>query len=385
MKLVCTQENLKRAIYNCEKVVAKQNTLPILNNILFDAEKSGLKLSATNLEIGVVVKIGAKVEKEGKVTIPAKLIGSFCNNLPSGETVDLEMADQSLKLKSNGIKASIKGLSATDFPLIPKKSTEFLLNIPISDLKSILSKVMVSVALNEVRQELTGVNIILEEKELLFASTDSFRLSECKFNLNETNCNQENYQLYIEKRKNIIVPANTLLELNRIISSEESGEVKIAIEEGQIFFEFNGVRLVSRLINGKYPEYKHILPPSYAVRVVGEKSALLGAVRMASIFTTGKTNEISLKIDSENGNITIGARSVEVGENSSTLNFDITGPSQELILNAKYFLEGINTISSSQVAILVNSASTPVALREIKEDTGEVIDKYTYILMPIKS
>ena len=129
MKLTCTQENFKKAIFNSERVVSKQTTLPILNNILFEAGKADLKLSATNLEIGVVVKIGAKIEKEGKITIPAKLISNFVNNLPAGENITLETAEQGLKIKSGSAKAIIKGLPATDFPLIPKKNSDFQLQI----------------------------------------------------------------------------------------------------------------------------------------------------------------------------------------------------------------------------------------------------------------
>jgi DNA polymerase-3 subunit beta len=385
MKLVCTQDNFKKAIYNCERVVSKQNTLPILNNILFETERGGLKLSATNLEIGVVAKISAKVEKEGKITIPARLISQFSANLPQGENVTIEMADQSLKIKSGSVRAVIKGLSAADFPLIPKKNTEFLLKIPAADLKNILAKVMVSVALNEARPELTGVNVVLGAKELFFATTDSFRLGEHKFKLNEKNCHIENYKLFQEKRDNIIIPANTFIELNRIIPQDSEEEVKIAIEEGQIFFEINTVRLVSRLINGKYPEYKHIMPKDYKTRVVGDKNILQNAVKMASIFSSGKTSEISLKIDASAKKIIVSAKSVEAGENSTELKFDITGPSQEVIFNSKYILDGINTTTTSQLAILLNSASTPVAIKEINEETGEVLGDYTYIVMPIRS
>ncbi|MFA6047390.1 MAG: DNA polymerase III subunit beta [Parcubacteria group bacterium] len=385
MKLICTQENFKKAIYFCERVVSKQNTLPILNNILFETDKSRLRLSATNLEIGIVAKVGAKVEKEGKITIPARLISNFSANLPQGENVSIEMADQSLKIKSGSVKAAIKGISAADFPLIPRKSTEFLLKIPGIELKNILSKIMISVAFNEARPELTGINIIFGARELFFASTDSFRLSEYRLKIDEKNCNMENYKAFSEKRGNIIVPAATFQELVRIIPADDDKEVKIAIEEGQIFFEVDSARLVSRLINGKYPEYKHIMPKEFKTRVVGDKNSIQNAVKMASIFSSGKTSEISLKIDAGAKKIIVGAKSVEAGENSTELKFDITGPSQEVIFNSRYLLDGINTVSTQQVAILLNSAATPVGIKEIDEKSGEVLGDYTYIVMPIKN
>jgi len=385
MKLTCTQENFKKAILNTERVVSKQTTLPILNNILFKVEKSGLKLSATNLEIGIIVKVGAKIEEEGEITIPARLLGNFINNLPYGENISLEVKDQNLKIKSGKAKALIKGLPAGDFPLIPQKSTEAQIILSGIALKNIITKIISSVAFNETRQELTGVNIGLKEKEMFFASTDSFRLAEEKINLTEKNINLDLYKNLILKKENIIIPGPTLIELARIINPNEDSEVKISIEDGQIFFENEGTILVSRLINGKYPEYKHIMPKEYKTRLVGEKNLIQGAVKMASVFSSTKTNEIMLKIDAPEKKVMIEARSVEVGENSTELDLDLTGPSQEAIFNSKYFLDGLTAVATSKVAILLNNGSSPVALKEIDEKTGEVLENFTYIVMPIKN
>jgi len=385
MKLICTQENFKKAIFNCERVVSKKNTLPILNNILFETEKGGLKLSATNLEIGVSSKIGAKIEKEGRITIPAKLISNFSTNLPSGENISLELVDNNLKIKSGINKAIIKGISAEDFPLLPLRKTEYLLDLSGLELKTAILKVMPAVAFNESRQELTGINLILREKELIFAATDSFRLSECQIKIEEININKETYKLFIEKNENVIIPANVLGELNRMLAPDTDNRVKITIEEGQIFFEIDGIKLVSRLINGKYPEYKHIMPAEYKTRIVGEKQVLQNAIKMASVFSAGGSNEITLKISQEEEKIFILSSSAESGENSAELKFDITGPSQEVVFNAKYLLDGINATTTSQVAILLNSEATPVAVREINEKSGEVLENFTYIVMPIKN
>ena len=384
MKLTCTQENFKKAIFNSERMVSKQSTLPILNNILFETDMGGLKLSATNLEIGVSVQIGAKVENEGKITIPAKLISNFVNNLPHGENVSMEVVDQNLKIQSGTAKAMIKGLSAEDFPLLPKKNTEFILNIPSLKLKNIISKVITCVAINETRQELTGINLIFTEKEILFASTDSFRLVEDKLELEIENIGT-GYTDFISNKSTLIIPATTFIELSRIISSDTEQDVQIAIEEGQIFIEIDGTHIVSRLINGRYPEYKHIMPTEFKTRIVGEKSLIQGAIKMSSIFANGKTNEVVLKIDADAEKTLIEARSVETGENSSEIVVDITGPSQEIIFNSKYLLDGVNTITTSKIAILMNGESSPVAIKEIDEKTGEVLENYTYIVMPIKS
>lgn len=384
MKLECTQENLKRAIFNSERVVSKQTTLPILNNILVEVSKKGLQLSATNLEMGVVVKIGAKVETEGKITLPAKLLSNFVNNLPAGENIQIEGEGQVFKIKSGSSRGSLKGLSAADFPLIPQKKSAFHLQIEGGKLINIIKKVIIAVAFNETRQELTGVNVVFGEKELFFAATDSFRLAEHRVALSEKDINKELYHALLSKKESIIIPAVTLLEVGRIIAEEDT-MVKITIEEGQIFFEINGATLVSRLINGKYPDYKHIMPKDYKTRIVGEKGILQSAIKMASIFTVGKTSEIRLKTDQGKKIVSIEARSVEVGENISELKLDITGENQDVVFNSRYLLDGINTLEASRVAILINSGTAPVAIKEISEKTGEVLEDYIYIVMPIKN
>ena len=156
------------------------------------------------------------------------------------------------------------------------------------------------------------------------------------------------------------------------------------IEENQIFFELNGIIIVSRLINGKYPEYRHIIPKEFKTRGVVDKELFQGAIKMASMFTAGISGEITLQIRPDQKKASVEAKSVEIGENSTELAMDTVGQAQEIIFNSKYLLDGVGTISTSQVAILSNSNSTPVALKEIDEKTGEVLSEYTYIVMPIK-
>jgi DNA polymerase-3 subunit beta len=383
MKLTCTQEKFKKAILNAEKVTSKQNTLPILNNILFETENNTLKVIATNLEIGISNQVGAKIEEEGRITVPAKLISNFVNNLPSGENIQIEVNNQDLRIKSGFSKAIIKGMFADEFPLLPKKNTEYILILSSLKLKNIINKVIGCVAVNETRQELTGVNFVFTENEIFFASTDSFRLIEDKIILEEKN-KKENYLNFIKSKNNIIVPANTLTEISRVINNDVDEDISVAIEEGQIFFEIGGVGIVSRLINGKYPEYKHIIPNDFQTKIIGEKNIIQGAVKMSSVFSKTKNSEIVFKINSEEEKFSIEARSVECGENSTELNLDVTGPSQEVVFNAKYFLDGINIINTKKIAILMNNESSPVAIKEVDEKTNEVMDKFIYIVMPIK-
>ncbi len=386
MKLICTQENFKKALFNSEKITSKQNTLPVLNNILLEANKNFFKISATNLEIGIEIKIGAKVEKEGKIIIPARLLGNFSSNLSGNENMELETADQNLKIKNGRTKAIIKGFSAEEFPLIPQKSAEAILKINTEALKNIFSKILTSVAHNETRQELTGINVIFTEKRLFFAATDGFRLSEYVLKITENEINEESYKAFLEKNKSVIIPAGTIVELNKIISNfSENSAVDIIIEEGQIFFEFAGIKMVSRLINGKYPEYKHIMPQSYKTTVIGDKKILQNALKMAGVFADSKANEVVFKIDAQEKKILVDTKSVEAGENSTELSFKVQGESQEVVFNLKYLLDGINTLATDNVALFANSEASPVALKEVDGKTNQPVENFTYIVMPIKN
>lgn len=385
MKLLCIKENFKKAILNSERIVSKQTTLPILNNILFEVDKNTLKLSATNLEIGIISKLSAKTERIGKITIPAKTISGFVSNLPSeNKNITLETINQELKISSGSLRATIKGLSADEFPLIPPKKADYLFSIPANKLKEIILKILPCVAFNEIRQELTGVNVILTEESVFFAATDSFRLSEGSFKLEKEDKNQEIYSVFIKNINNIIIPANTFIELLRVISGE-TNRVVVTIEDGQIFFEVDGIQIVSRLINGKYPEYKHIIPGSFKTKVILDRSLVQGAVKMASIFTSGKSGEIFLETKLENSKVIIGAKNSEVGENISEIKGDIVGQNQRVVFNPKYLLDGLSSITTSSTAILINSETSPVAIKEINEKTGEIIEDYIYIVMPIKN
>ena len=383
MKLTCTLENLKKAVNNTERITGKQITLPILSNILLETEKGRLKFSATNLEVGIVMKIGAKIEEEGKIAIPAKIVSNFVNNLPPENNITLELKEHIVMISSGDYQVKIKGLDAQEFPIIPKLEGEFLLSLSAQKIKASISKLLPCIALNETRPELTGANFLLGENEISLAATDSFRLAEEVVPL-ESKDKGENYQLFVSKTNSVIIPATTLSETMRIIDPEIE-RVRIAMSESQIFFEVNEVQIVSRLINGKYPEYKQIMPAKYATRVVLKKEDVLRAVRIASAFTAAKAGEVSFLADSKNKKILIKSQSQETGENETRLSADITGPDQNIVFNPRYILEGINSIFTPQFALLVNSGASPAALKMIDEKNGEVLEGYTYIIMPIKN
>jgi DNA polymerase-3 subunit beta len=382
MKVTCTQDNFKKAIYSTERVVGKQITLPILENILIETESGMLKISATNLEIGVFLKIGVKIEEEGKITVPAKLLSSFINNLPGESTISLVVEDQTLFISSGEYEAQIKGLQAQDFPIIPEMEGEYLFSVVAQDMREIIPRLAACVSLDGARPELTGVNMVFEEKNIFLAATDSFRLAENIISFKKEN--EQAYGAFVEKTKSIIIPINTALEVMRVIGNDTE-IIKINIEESQIFFQIDNVHIVSRLINGKYPDYKQIIPEKFATEVVIQKEEVLRAVKIAGIFTNNKTGEVKFIIDPEKGEVTIQSKAEAIGENKAKLHTQITGPSQEAIFNPRYMADGLQAISSLKLAILVNSGASPAVLRMYDEEKKAMIADFTYVIMPIKN
>ncbi len=382
MKVVCTQEKFKKAIYSTERVVGKQITLPILENILLETEGGMLKFSATNLEIGVFLKIGAKVEKEGQITVPAKLLSSFVNNLPTDSTISLEAENQVLKVSSGSVEGSIKGLLAQDFPIIPEMEGNFLFSLNAQKMKESINRLIPCASLDATRPELSGISWIFSDSKVFLAATDSFRLAQQIIPIKKEQ--EQEYNLFVEKNNSLVVPANTLAEVFRVVGPETK-EIKVSIEESQIFFQIDNIRIVSRLINGKYPEYKQIIPKQFATRAIVSKDELLRAVKIAGIFAKNKTGEVRFEIDSDGGQIMVYSKAEEVGDNKTVLQSQISGPKQEIIFNPRYIVDGVQTIPTERVVILVNDNASPAVLRMIEGSENKENLDYTYVVMPIKA
>lgn len=382
MKLICTQENLRKAIGSAERAVGRQSTLPILGNFLLETENGRLKLSATNLEIGVIARVGAKVETDGRITIPAKLMSNFIGNLPSGDTILLESEGQSLRISSGGYQVKIKGLDAQEFPIIPQHQGSVFLNIPAQALRAALSRLLPCVALNEARLELTGVNVIFSDTGMFLAATDSFRLAEEIIALDPANVLEMQTSF---PQGSCIIPSATFVEVLRVIGPE-SKEVRLAFEENQIFFEVDGVQILSRLVSGKFPDYKQIIPEQFSSKALISKESLSRAVKIATVFTSQSSQEVVFRLNPEEGQVVVESRSQEMGENRTVLQADIIGTEPlELVFNPRYILDGTNAVTTSRVALLANESATPAALKSVDEETGEVSGDHTYIIMPIRN
>jgi len=376
MKLFCTQKNLNKNLNIVEKAISRNTTLPILNNILFETDKGRLKLSATDLEIGINCWTGARIEKTGKVTVPARLLSNFISSLPN-KKIDISLRGSVLNLKCENFKVSIKTLPAKDFPLIPKIQEKALACLAVPALQRALGQVVSAVAVSQTRPEISGALMCFNNQEVKIAGTDSYRLAEKKIRLKTS----------ASKPISIIVPARTIHEIVRVLSDQE-GDIKIALSENQALFQLGSINIVSRLIEGQYPDYKQIIPQNFKSRALVLTKDILNAVKVASLFS-GKIDEIKLQFKKpQRGQSVLELRSEsgEIGSNVSQVKAKISGRGGTIAFNHRYLLDGLQNIFTDYVELLINNDKTPAMLKPFTEPGKRPKDKdYLYLIMPIKN
>ncbi len=365
MKLSVVQENLNKALGSVGRIVGARNSLPVLANVLLKTEASRLIVSATNLEVAISCSIGCKVEKEGATSVPARLLAELVSGLPS-DKLQLIATGDNLKIKTTNFESSLNGIAATEFPTTPKVKAEVELNIPADVLVKRLAEVVVAAAVDESRPVLAGVLFSVEGGKLTLAATDSYRLAETSIGVKA------------DKDISVIVPAKTINELNRI-ANDTSDEVHIAIGQNEILFEIGDVSMVSRLIDGKFPNYSQILPTKAATSITLNKSELASTVKVASLFARESAHTI--KLDFTKAGLQFSARASEVGENNSLIEGELKGAEAEISVNARYLLDALAVIPTPQVEVAMNDKLDPCAIRP----SGSKDDSYIHIIMPLRS
>jgi len=374
MKIFSLQENLKQGLFIVGHIAGKNVNLPILNNIMIKTEGGNIKMLATNLEIGIVTMVRGKIEKEGAYTVDAKII-SECINLLPNKKVGLELKDGVLAVDSDNYKVKIRGQSAEEFPLIPEVDKKNYYSAPIEEFKKAVTQVMFAVSLSESRLELSGVMFNFNGAGLTLAATDSYRLAEKNIKI-KTNNSEE---------KKIIVPAKTLQELIRILSglqasalaAEDQG-IKFYLSENQILFTCGSTELVSRLIEGQYPDYQQIIPTTSKTKAISQRAELIRAVKLASLFSKTGINDINLDFPKGKNQVVVSSVSGQTGENVTSLEAKVSGEDNGIVVNYRYLLDGLNNIDSELVRLEIVDGNTPCLLKSDKETD------YLYIIMPIK-
>lgn len=362
MKVTVKQKNFKRALGMVERVVSKNPSLPILSNILIKTESGLLKLAATNLEIGVNCVAGAKIDEVGEIAVPAKVLYDFINGV-SDETITLQAKNNILNINSEKYKTQILGFDVKDFPIIPRIKPKESVMVPARILRNLLSAVIDSVALSETRPELAGVYTEFGAKKLTLASTDSFRLTEVS------------YEIKSPVNQSVIVPRNTALELIRILGDVDS-DVEIKIGDNQISFAGDDFELISRLIDGNYPDYKKVIPTQFISKVFVHREDLEKDARLAGLFSSSISD---IKISCDKDAIFIKSKNSDRGEIETSVPATLKNDPFDIAVNYHYILDGLKIMNSDKVVIEFTGSGNPLVLRP--EDGNREL---TYLIMPLR-
>lgn len=372
MKIITLQKNLKAAVYAVNHIAQKNTNLPILNNILLSAKNGVIQFISTNLEIGITSLLRGKIEAEGSFTVDAKLFSEYVSLLDN-DKVTLELANNELTVECAENLTKIKGMSAEEFPFIPTVDRSQAYTLPVAEFKQAVSQTVFAAASDENRAELSGVLIVVKDKELIMAATDSYRLAEKRILL---------AQAATEERR-CIIPARTLQEVVRLLGAdtgedETPKEVALYISENQCLFVIGNTEVVSRLIDGQYPDYAQIIPAKHAVRALVNRSELTRSVKAAAIFSKSGVYDIVFEFRGKDNKLSVSAASGQTGEHTSTLGAAITGEALSITLNSRYVLDVLAVMNNETAVFEVVDGDAPCLVRD-----GEKSD-YLYLIMPIR-
>jgi DNA polymerase-3 subunit beta len=373
VKLTCLQENLAKGISIVSRVVSSRAVLPVLNNILLATDDGRLKLAATDLSTSITCWIGAKVEEDGEITVPARLLSDFVSTLPSAQIqMELVTRTKSLHLKCAQFEADIHGIDAQDFPIIPSDVTDHKMQIPPDTLRQMIEQVTLAAApVEEGRVVLTGALAEFQDSQLTMVAADGFRLSLRRAQLSDE----------VPEPLDVIIPARALRELARV-SAEEKEPVEIIVtpDRNQILFRLSNIEIVSQLIEGKFPDYNQIIPSSYGTRVVLNTHDLMRAVRISVLFSRDVANIVRLEIipgtELAPGKLRVES-TAEIGQNVGELDATVEGEQMEIAFNGRYVIDMLNVIGTDQVTLEATNPSRPGILKPVGDDN------LVYVIMPM--
>lgn len=367
MVINCKASNLSLGLNLVSHVASKSASLPILANVLLEVSNGLLKIKTTNLELAMWVIIRGKIEEEGSATVNAKILSDYLNLLPPEEVVTLKKTNETLFVESPSVKTTLQGLPATDFPLIPKVEGKTKITLPIKEFRVALNQVLFAVSTDEARPEINGALLNIENNKIILASTDSFRLSE----------KQLKPQQPINENIKKIIPLRAAQELARTLSMiNEEEKITITIGENQLLYEISDVSLVSRIIEGQYPDYQQIIPTQNKTTVQINTTELTRAIKQASLFCKPGINDVQLFIKPNQLNIS--STNSSIGEHQAALKGQTSGEPSGAIFNYRYLLEGLSAIGADEVVINLTGESTPATIKPIEKQD------YVYVLMPIR-
>jgi len=370
MHIICTVENLAKGVNMVSKISTTRGSLPILSNILIKAENGLIVLSATDLELGIKTLVPGKVDVTGSITVPARLLNEFVNSC-NDQQIDIELEGESVKLSSTRYRAHLNGLEASEFPLIPELKGNPFVVIEAEALRNALSQVAFAASRDESRPILTGINFIFKGKKAKLVATDSYRLVEKIIEID----------IEVEEETSVAVPVSTILEVLRVITPEDK-EIKMYLTENQVMFVIGKTTIVSRIVEGKFPEYEQIIPSKFSNTTKLDKNELINALKLTNLFARESANNVKLKI--KPNKLELIAIAPQVGDNIASLTSETTGEEMEIAFNTRYLLDALAQIQQSKVIIYTNKPNPEAQRTDPGMITGEDDKTYRSIVMPLR-
>ena len=363
MKLQVTQENLNKALGTVARVASTRGTLPVLANVLIKTVSNRLSISATNLDIAITQYLGAKVEEDGSITVPARLMQDFVSSLPSG-TIDLKLDDYRLNIATDQYQSVINGVSAEEFPVMPAIEEGHTWALPAAALKKSLQQVIMAASNDQARPVLTGVFVHSAENKLYLAATDSYRLAEkCLGDAGD--------------EVSLLVPVSAMQDLLRIVSDFE-GDVSITSDDQQVLFRVGDIELVARLIEGKYPPYRRLIPETFATTATLKRADFLNVTKVSSLFARESAGSITINVDETSQQLSIRSVASQLGENTATATAKVVGTG-DITLNSRYLLEALHALAGDEVSFCFNGKLEASVIKD------PAASDYVHIIMPLKS
>ena len=379
MRLSCLQENLNRGLSMVQRAVATRTTLPITQNVLISTDNSRLKLAATNLDIAISAWIGAQIEDEGVITIPARMLTEFVNSLPA-ERIDIVSVENGsgLDLKCARFQTRINGQDAEDFPAIPSVTDGVIGRVSPDVLRDAINRVAFAAATEDSRPVLTGIKVEIAGDTFTFAAADGFRLAVYEGKLVEPIQDAESLDF--------IIPARALQEVHRLMGGQSDPvEFTVTQQRSQAMFKMDNVELVSQLIQGTFPNYKQLVPENCDTRAVVNQEAFLQATRTASIFARDGSGIVRLNVapDAEGdsaGKVIISSRAEELGDHTGEVDARVEGGEAKIAFNSKYLTDVLDVLGDGDVVMETTSSSSPGVIKPAADSDGY---KYTHVVMPM--
>lgn len=366
MELTVTQENFSKALSAVGRVASTRTQLPILSNILLRTDGNRLLVAATNLEIATTQYIGAKIVKPGAITIPARLISEFVSSLPKGP-IELKVTGENMHITSGKYHSVINGVIADDFPELPTiaEDSSVRYEINIEEFKQAVSQTIITASSDSTRPVLTGVYWHSHEGAIYLAATDGYRLSERRL---------------VETKSEVaaIIPTQTLQEALRTIS-DSAETIDILFDESQVRFRVNEAEVISQLIDGNFPDYRQLIPPTTETSAIMNKAEFTRVTKVAGLFARESGGSVTVTVDSDAKTVSLHSIASELGENTSELDAEVTGGGQ-VTLNSRYLSEALSVVDADEISFSFSGKLSPCIIKSTKKDTN-----YYHVIMPLKS